>query len=88
MSSPFTLAASSSGALRIPLQGFDNDDGSSWYNTYDNFFYDASGFKMDCACLSDIVQDAKCSRVLDNKRMHLYVKNSAQFMAVRCRWRP
>lgn len=28
-------------------QGFDNDDGSSWYDTHDNFFYDASGFKMD-----------------------------------------
>ncbi len=27
-------------------QGFDNDDGSSWYDTHDNFFYDASGFKM------------------------------------------
>ena len=22
-------------------------DGSSWYETHDNFFYDASGFKMD-----------------------------------------
>jgi len=28
-------------------QGFDNDDGSSWYDTHDNFFYDADGFKMD-----------------------------------------
>lgn len=28
-------------------QGEDNDDGSSWYNTHDNFFYDAAGFKMD-----------------------------------------
>ena len=28
-------------------QGFDNDDGSSYYDTHDNFFYDASGFKMD-----------------------------------------
>jgi hypothetical protein len=28
-------------------QSFDNDDGSSWYDTHDNFFYDASGFKMD-----------------------------------------
>lgn len=28
-------------------QGFDNDDGSSWYDTHDNFFYDAAGFKMD-----------------------------------------
>ena len=27
-------------------QGFDNDDGSSYYDTHDNFFYDASGFKM------------------------------------------
>ena len=27
-------------------QGFDNDDGSSWYDTHDNFFYDADGFKM------------------------------------------
>ena len=23
------------------------DDGSSWYDTFENFFYDASGFKMD-----------------------------------------
>jgi len=28
-------------------QGFDNDDGSSYYWTHDNFFYDAAGFKMD-----------------------------------------
>lgn len=28
-------------------QGFDNDDGSSWYNTYSNVFYQAEGFKMD-----------------------------------------
>jgi hypothetical protein len=28
-------------------QSFDNDDGSSWYDTHDNFFYDADGFKMD-----------------------------------------
>ncbi len=25
---------------------FSADDGSSYYNTHDNFFYDASGFKM------------------------------------------
>jgi hypothetical protein len=24
-------------------QSFDNDDGSSYYDTHDNFFYDASG---------------------------------------------
>ena len=28
-------------------QGIDNDDGSSWYNIHDNFFYQADGFKMD-----------------------------------------
>jgi hypothetical protein len=28
-------------------QGMDNDDGSSWYDVHDNFYYDASGFKMD-----------------------------------------
>ncbi|KAL3936175.1 MAG: hypothetical protein SGBAC_008457 [Bacillariaceae sp.] len=28
-------------------EGFDNDDGSSWYYTYDNVFYAADGFKMD-----------------------------------------
>lgn len=28
-------------------QGEDNDDGSSWNDVHDNFFYDASGFKMD-----------------------------------------
>ena len=28
-------------------QGFDNDDGSSWYYTHDNVFYSADGFKMD-----------------------------------------
>mmetsp|Transcript_17981 Transcript_17981/g.31645 ORF Transcript_17981/g.31645 Transcript_17981/m.31645 type:complete len:238 (-) Transcript_17981:16-729(-) len=28
-------------------QGFDNDDGSSWYYTHDNVFYSALGFKMD-----------------------------------------
>ncbi len=28
-------------------QGFDNDDGSSYFDTHDNFFYDAAGFKMD-----------------------------------------
>jgi hypothetical protein len=28
-------------------QGFDNDDGSSYYTTHDNFFFDAAGFKMD-----------------------------------------
>jgi len=28
-------------------QGFDNDDGSSWYDTHNNFFYNAAGFKMD-----------------------------------------
>jgi hypothetical protein len=29
-------------------QAFDNDDGSSFYHTHSNFFYDAAGFKMDC----------------------------------------
>jgi len=28
-------------------QGFDNDDGSSFYMTYENVFYSADGFKMD-----------------------------------------
>ena len=28
-------------------QGFDNDDGSSFYHTHHNVFYDADGFKMD-----------------------------------------
>jgi hypothetical protein len=28
-------------------QGFDNDDGSSFYYTHDNVFYSADGFKMD-----------------------------------------
>jgi hypothetical protein len=28
-------------------EGFDNDDGSSWYYTHDNVFYQADGFKMD-----------------------------------------
>jgi len=28
-------------------QAFDNDDGSSRYDTYDNFFYASDGFKMD-----------------------------------------
>ena len=28
-------------------QGFDNDDGSEYYRTVDNFFYQACGFKMD-----------------------------------------
>jgi len=28
-------------------QAFDNDDGSSWYHTHDNFFLSADGFKMD-----------------------------------------
>lgn len=28
-------------------QAFDNDDGSSFYDTHDNFFYAADGFKMD-----------------------------------------
>lgn len=28
-------------------EGFDNDDGSSWYFTYNNLFYYADGFKMD-----------------------------------------
>ena len=28
-------------------QGFDNDDGSSWYHTYSNVYYSADGFKMD-----------------------------------------
>lgn len=28
-------------------QGFDNDDGSSFYNTHDNWYWDAAGFKMD-----------------------------------------
>jgi len=28
-------------------QGFDNDDGSSFYYTHDNVFYQADGFKMD-----------------------------------------
>eukprot|EP01084_Bolivina_argentea_P180229 311368_1 len=28
-------------------QGFDTDDGSAWYNMYNNFFYDAMGYKND-----------------------------------------
>jgi len=28
-------------------QGFDNDDGSSWFYTHDNVFYSTKGFKMD-----------------------------------------
>lgn len=28
-------------------QSFDNDDGSSWYSSFKNFFYSADGFKMD-----------------------------------------
>eukprot|EP00980_Cylindrotheca_fusiformis_P013649 scaffold3513_cov102-Cylindrotheca_fusiformis.AAC.10 len=28
-------------------EGFDNDDGSSWYYTHDNVFYLSDGFKMD-----------------------------------------
>ena len=28
-------------------EGFDNDDGSSWYYTHHNVFYQADGFKMD-----------------------------------------
>jgi hypothetical protein len=28
-------------------QGFDTDDGSSWYNISSNFFYDADATKMD-----------------------------------------
>ncbi len=27
-------------------QGYDGDDGSSWYDIHDNFFYDAAGFKV------------------------------------------
>ena len=27
-------------------QGFDNDDGSSFYNTHDNWYWDAAGFKV------------------------------------------
>merc|ERR1719461_265770 len=33
-------------------QAFDNDDGSSWYHTFENFFYSADGFKMDYACFN------------------------------------
>eukprot|EP01047_Picozoa_sp_COSAG01_P123303 COSAG01_NODE_52225_length_348_cov_0.783133_1_plen_59_part_01 len=28
-------------------QGFDTDDGSSWYNITNNFFFLADGWKMD-----------------------------------------
>jgi hypothetical protein len=28
-------------------QGVDNDDGSSWYDIHDNFFFDAEGLKQD-----------------------------------------
>lgn len=28
-------------------QGFDTDDGSSWYNINNNFFFEADGWKMD-----------------------------------------
>jgi len=28
-------------------QGFDTDDGSSWYNIHDNFFFEADAWKMD-----------------------------------------
>jgi hypothetical protein len=28
-------------------EGFDNDDGSSWYYTHENVFYSSDGFKMD-----------------------------------------
>jgi hypothetical protein len=27
-------------------EGFDNDDGSSFYHTYENVFYSSDGFKM------------------------------------------
>ena len=28
-------------------EGFDNDDGSSFYHTFNNVFYSSDGFKMD-----------------------------------------
>ena len=31
-------------------QGFDNDDGSSFYNTHDNWYWDAAGFKVGLPC--------------------------------------
>ena len=27
-------------------QGFDTDDGSSWYDIHDNFFFEADGWKV------------------------------------------
>ena len=31
----------------VTFQGVDNDDGSSFFDTHDNVFYMADGFKMD-----------------------------------------
>ena len=47
-------------------QGFDTDDGSSFYNIHDNFFFMADGWKMDygghdCKCL--------CMRAPFNRRI-------------------
>jgi hypothetical protein len=60
---PYLTNVSSSGPSFAPLpthtrrnlilanygasQGFDNDDGSSFYYTYDNVYYTSDGFKMD-----------------------------------------
>lgn len=38
-------------------QGFDTDDGSSWYNISNNFMYQADGYKMDFGGHDTIVTD-------------------------------
>jgi hypothetical protein len=38
-------------------QGFDTDDGSSWYNISNNFMYQADGYKMDFGGHDTMVND-------------------------------
>jgi hypothetical protein len=38
-------------------QGFDTDDGSSWYNISNNFMYQADGYKMDFGGHDTLVDD-------------------------------
>eukprot|EP01049_Picozoa_sp_SAG25_P009223 SAG25_NODE_895_length_4876_cov_4.475822_7_plen_71_part_00 len=43
-------------------QGFDTDDGSSWYNITNNFFFLADGWKMDYGGHDSFFNDNLVSR--------------------------
>ena len=54
-------------------QGFDTDDGSSWYDIHHNFFFDADGWKMDYGG-----HDSKCVHAVGRRAPPLLSDSSSK----------